>query len=198
MSLGIPFKLESNKMMFAAMPTPRRPRQKPLTIDKFAPRRVPTDCLVLGHVGSERDCLNFALQTMSDYEAIRRKTLGFSASPKFWIAGHEGVTDKVFDPAQCALFGHDIDIVDEDVDVCWIKVHIASEPTPYPDRSDLMTQLYAAFEALTKASNIIEEIYMKSEMFIDVLDGIKEDEIQTAKKQLGQMLHMDMMDQGGT
>lgn len=193
MSLGIPFRLESNKMMFAAMPTPRRPRQKPLTIDKFAPRRVPTDCLVLGHVGPIRECINFAMQTKVDYAEVRRETLGFSASPKFWIDFHKGVTDVVFDPAQCALFGHHIDIVDEDVDVCWIKVHIASDPTPYPDRSDLMTHLFAAFEALTKASQTIDEV-----QHADVLEGIDRHVIKTAATQLGHMLHLDMMDQGGT
>lgn len=193
MSLGIPFRLESNKMMFAAMPTPRRSRQTPLTINKFAPRRVPTDCLVLGHVGPVRECINFAMQTKVDYKEVRRETLGFSASPKFWIDFHKGVTDVVFDPEQCALFGHDIDIVDEDVDVCWIKVHIASEPAPYPDRSDLMTHLFAAFEALTKASETIDEV-----QHADVLEGIDRHFVKTAQKQLGHMLHIDMMDQGGT
>lgn len=193
MAFGIPFKIpESNKMMFAAMPTPRRPRQTPLTIDKFAPRRVPTDCLVLGHVGPVRECINFAMQTKVDYGDVRRETLGFSASPKFWIDFHKGVTDVVFDPAQCALFGHDIDIVDEDVDVCWIKVHIASEPTPYPDRSDLMTHLFAAFDALTKASETIDEV-----QHTDVLEGIDRHFVKTTQKQLGHMLHLDMMDQGG-
>lgn len=193
MSLGIPFRLESNKMMFAAMPTPRRPRQTPLTIDKFAPRRVPTDCLVLGHVGPVRECINFAMQTKVDYGDVRRETLGFSASPKFWIDFHKGVTDVVFAPEQCALFGHHIDIVDEDVDVCWIKVHIASDPTPYPDRSDLMSHLFAAFEALTKASQTIDEV-----QHADVLEGIDRHFVKTAQKQLGHMLHLDMMDQGGT
>lgn len=193
MSIGIPFRLESNNMMFAAMPTPRRPRQTPLTIDKFAPRRVPTDCLVLGHVGPVRECINFAMQTKVDYKEVRRETLGFSASPKFWIDFHKGVTDVVFAPAQCALFGHHIDIVDEDVDVCWIKVHIASDPTPYPDRSDLMTHLFAAFEALTKASQTIDEV-----QHADVLEGIDRHFVKTAQKQLGHMLHLDMMDQGGT
>jgi hypothetical protein len=193
MSLGIPFRLESNKMMFAAMPTPRRPRQTPLTINKFAPRRVPTDCLVLGHVGPVRECINFAMQTKVDYKEVRRETLGFSASPRFWIDFHKGVTDVVFDPAQCALFGHHIDIVDEDVDVCWIKVHIASDPTPYPDRSDLMTHLFAAFESLTKASQTIDEV-----QHADVLEGIDRHFVKTAQQQLGNMLHLDMMDQGGT
>lgn len=193
MSLGIPFRLESNKMMFAAMPTPRRPRQTPLTINKFAPRRVPIDCLVLGHVGPVRECINFAMQTKVDYAEVRRETLGFSASPKFWIDFHKGVTDVVFDPAQCALFGHHIDIVDEDIDVCWIKVHIASDPTPYPDRSDLMTHLFAAFEALTKASQTIDEV-----QHADVLEGIDRHFVKTAQKQLGHMLHLDMMEQGGT
>lgn len=193
MSLGIPFRLESNKMMFAAMPTPRRPRLEPRNHYKFVPRRVPTDCLVLGHVGPVRECINFAMQTKVDYKEIRRETLGFSASPKFWIDFHKGVTDVVFDPEQCALFGHDIDIVDEDVDVCWIKVHIASEPTPYPDRSDLMTHLFAAFEALTKASQTIDEV-----QHADVLEGIDRHFVKTAQKQLGHMLHLDMMGQGGT
>jgi hypothetical protein len=154
---------------------------------------VPTDCLVLGHVGTDRDCLNFALQTMYDYKEVRREILGFSASPKFWTDFHKGETDVAFDPVRCSLFGYDTDIVDEDADVCWIKVHIASEPTPYPDRSDLMTHLYTAFEALTKASQTIDEV-----QHADVLEGIDRHFVKTAQKQLGHMLNLDMMDQGGT
>ena len=185
MAFGIPFKLLGDSKMFLPIPKPRR-AEKQLVIDKFAPRRVSTDCLVLGHVGPVRECINFAMQTKVDYGEVRRETLGFSASPKFWTDFHKGVTDVVFDPAQCALFGHDIDIVDEDVDVCWIKVHIASDPMPYPSRSDLMTHLFAAFEALTKASDTIDEV-----QHADVLDGIDRHVIKDATRQLGQMLHLE-------
>jgi hypothetical protein len=115
-------------MTFAAIPIKRchTKGNKPANYDFVAPV-IPAGGFVQGFVGNHKDCLKWLQRMMIDYSGIK-ELIGFSSSPKFlWDMSYANEHPYPTSYAGRILFGYPHDIMNEDVDVCWVKIHFASE-----------------------------------------------------------------------
>lgn len=111
-------------MTFAAIPLKRINNKR---ICEFVEPVIPDDCFVQGFVGKYDECLKWGLQMMHDYADIK-ELVGYSSSPKLMddMCAERNIPYPM-SYSNLRLFGYQHDIVDQDVDVCWIKVHFKSE-----------------------------------------------------------------------
>ena len=84
---------------------------------------IPAGGFVLGAVGTYKECIKFLIQTMEDWSDIK-ELVGFSSSPSFlWAMNAEHNRFDHYNYKNRVLFGYPHDIVNENIDIIWVKIH---------------------------------------------------------------------------
>ena len=111
-------------MMFAAMPLPRINKKR---VGKFVEPVIPAGGFVLGHVGTYKECFKWIGQTMQDWTSTK-EVMGISTSPAFLWAMNMAL--GMFDHLSYEnriLFGYPHDVVNQDIDIIWVKIHFTDK-----------------------------------------------------------------------
>jgi len=90
----------------------------------FVEPKIPAGGFVLGHVGTYKECMKFLMQTMEDWSKSK-ELVGFSSSPSFlWAMNAELRKFDHLTYDNRLLFGYQHDIVNEHIDIIWVKIHL--------------------------------------------------------------------------